>query len=680
MVDSRLKTNLVPRLLALVLLLSLAVAAPAQFNSWTSPTSGNWHDSSWSLGLPARSHDFIMLTNAGWKAVAINRATALNHPSTLDIANLIVGSPADSFNTLMLNFSGREWPLRVANGVHVRWNSALLVFDSGLLVGGEFHIDGTVSHSDFSEVSTRSMEVGSIFLGPASEYNFTNGTLTIANRLFVGPGSGSWATLRQYGGSNRVHELRVGSGEYQLHAGNIAAHTLKLGSGGSLFFQHGGEVSVTNTVLIGENDGTIISPHNIWGRYTFSNGTLRTPHLRVGTPNDPAGTIRGGEGDFSQYGGTNLTTTLHVGAGGSNNTFRVNYTLLGGFLRTSETTVGPGYDVAFSQSGGLHLVEGPLNLNGAFVSDNFPSMGTHYGLAGGTLRSRSITVSEALFFHIDGVNDVAGDLLLGPGAHWWQKSEYLLQAGHLVTANTRVRSDQPWAFRHEGGIHQVISLLELSAPPDSGDFLIYEFNSGLLAAPHIRISEGIFGHVNGAVSNPGTITLAGGEWEDLTRGTTHLGVLRLEAASKESSIATFGKPFTLRFHSSAGATWSPNARLIIRFWSGSTNGGGDHQIIFGNNSAGLTPQQVRQIRFRDPAGFPSGDYPARILATGEIVPEQPPSLAVVRNGGSRMLQWPPGYTLQTATNIPGPFTDITASGSYSINPAADRQRYFRLRR
>jgi hypothetical protein len=676
-----LKTNLVARLLVLVPLLSLPPSAPAQFNSWTSPASGNWHDASWSLGLPARSHDFIMLTNAGWKAVAINRATALNHPSTLDIANLVVGSPADSFNTLMLNFSGREWPLRVANGFHLRWSSAFLIFDSGLRVGGEFHIDGTVSHSDFSEVSAGSMEVGSIFHGPGGEYNFTNGTLTVSHRLFVGPGSYSFATLRQYGGSNRVPELRVGSGEYHLHAGSVAADTLKLGSGGSYFYQHGGDVSVTNVAVIGENDGTILSVNNIWGRYTLSNGTLRTARLRVGTPNDPAGTVRGGEGDFIQYGGTNLTTALHLGAGGSNNTFRVNYSLGDGLLHTSATTIGPGYDVSFSQSGGLHLVEGPLHVDGNFVSDNVRSSSTHYGLWRGTLRSHSLTLSRATFFHIDGLNDVAGDLLLTAGAHFLQKPEYILLAGHLVTANTRVRSDEPWGFRHNGGTHQVITLLDLSGPAGSGNgFLIYEFNGGLLAAPSIRISEGIFGHVGGSVSNPGTITLAGGEWQDLTRGITELGVLRLEGASKESSIATFGNPFTLRFLPSAGATWSPNAKLIVRFWSGSTNGGGEHQIIFGNSNAGLSAQQVRQIRFRDPAGFLSGDYPARILPTGEIVPEPPPSLAVVRNGGSRMLQWPPGYILQTATNIHGPFIDITPSGPYSINPGGNLRRYFRLRR
>ena len=56
------------------------------------------------------------------------------------------------------------------------------------------------------------------------------------------------------------------------------------------------------------------------------------------------------------------------------------------------------------------------------------------------------------------------------------------------------------------------------------------------------------------------------------------------------------------------------------------------------------------------------------------------SLDVVRNGNSRTLEWPAGYTLQTATNISGPFTDINAANPYTIQPGSDVRRYFRLRR
>lgn len=75
-VTGELKTNFALRYLILTSLFSLPFTGAAQFNSWTNPASGNWHDPSWSLGMPNSSQDFIMITNYGWKAVAINRTTA----------------------------------------------------------------------------------------------------------------------------------------------------------------------------------------------------------------------------------------------------------------------------------------------------------------------------------------------------------------------------------------------------------------------------------------------------------------------------------------------------------------------------------------------------------------------------------------------------------------------------
>jgi hypothetical protein len=39
------------------------------------------------------------------------------------------------------------------------------------------------------------------------------------------------------------------------------------------------------------------------------------------------------------------------------------------------------------------------------------------------------------------------------------------------------------------------------------------------------------------------------------------------------------------------------------------HGGGNHELIFGNNSAGLTPAQVAQIRF----DYPTTQYPAKFF-------------------------------------------------------------------
>jgi hypothetical protein len=659
----------------------LALNGAAQVNSWTNPASGNWHDPSWSLGVLPNSNQWqTALTNAGWKAVAINRTTALNHPSSLSISDLFVTTPIDSFNTLMLNFAGREWPLRVGNSFYLGVNSAFLTLDSALQVAGAFIIDGTVTHTDYSEVSAPFVYLGNIVDGPTAYYNLTNGILTISNRFFVGPHS--YGIVRQHGGSNRVNELRVGYGAYELHGGSIAANTLKIGSNFGFFDQYGGTVVVTNPLIVGENDGSFISSHNIWGQYLLTNGTLRTPAIRVGTPNDALG--RGGaEGRFIQYGGSNITTTLQVGAGGTGNTFHVNYILTNGWLLSSSSTLGPGYDVSFSHSGGSHLIDGPLNIRG--VRDpSFPPRSPNYGLwEGALLRSRSVTVSNGLFFHIDGTNEIAGDLLLAGSSDMF--TDYILLDGCLTCSNTIARVGRSTVrrysydrFRQDGGVHVVAGVLDLAGPDPDG--VVYEFSGGQLIAPHIRVANGIFVHYygSGVISNPGTITLAGAHWEE-SASDTSLGALRLDTAATDSIITFYLTPATLRFLSSAGQPWAPDARLVIQNWNGSTSGGGSHRIIFGNSGSALTAQQLRQIRFRHPAGFPSGDYPARILSTGEIVAAPRPSLVSARSGSRVVLQWPAGYTLQTAANISGPFSDINTSSPYDIQPGSEPQRYFRLR-
>ena len=667
----------------------VALTGAAQVNSRTNPASGNWHDPSWSLGvLPNSSQTAIMVTNSGWKAVAVTRTTATSFPSSLNIRNLTVSSPVDSFNTLMLNFAGRESPLRVAESFHLGSNSVFLTLDSGLRVGNAFNIDGIVNHTDFSDVSASSILLGNTAppaefdpFAYSAEYNLTNGTLTVGDRLFIGVSSPS--TVRHYGGSNHVNELRVGLGRYLLWGGTLAANTLKIGSQFGEFFHLAGDVSVTNPVIVGANDGFFTSNTNLSGHYTMRGGTLRAPAIRVGTPNDASSL--GAEGSFNQEGGTNITSTLHVGAGGMGNTFRCRYDLhVGGLLRSSSTTVGPGYAVWFFHVTAFHLIDGPLNLLGVrdpsatFMNRPFYQLGGN-----GTLRCHSLTVSNGLFVQTSGTNDINGDLLLASSD---MPTEYNLFDGRLTASNTiaRVGRFTNDYFHHEGGVHVVANALSLTGP--SPDGVVYEltrtsmFTYPELIAPHIRITNGAFRHYRGgSISNSGTITLAGGQWQEGIAANTQLGALRLGSASANSMITFIHTLGIIRFLPSAAQPWAPDGRLLIKSWSGSTNGGGDHQIIFGNSSAGLTAQQLSQIRFRNPAGLPPGDYAARILSTGEIVPVSQPSLAYTRNGSRLTIQWPSGYTLQTATNISGPFTDINQGSPYEIQLGTEPQRYYRLR-
>jgi hypothetical protein len=69
---------------------------------------------------------------------------------------------------------------------------------------------------------------------------------------------------------------------------------------------------------------------------------------------------------------------------------------------------------------------------------------------------------------------------------------------------------------------------------------------------------------------------------------------------------------------------------------------------------------------------------ARILSSGEIVPRPRPPVSYSKSGNQLVLQWASGWTLQTATNIAGPFTDVNASNPYTNSTASGAQRYFRL--
>src|SRR5438270_13264161 len=77
--------------------------ADSAINAWTNPASGNWQDLKWSLGIRPGLGQTIMLTNHGWKAIAISPSTVQNFSASLDISSITLGGYTDSFNLLLLN-------------------------------------------------------------------------------------------------------------------------------------------------------------------------------------------------------------------------------------------------------------------------------------------------------------------------------------------------------------------------------------------------------------------------------------------------------------------------------------------------------------------------------------------------------------------------------------------------
>src|SRR5262249_1409605 len=92
--------------------------------------------------------------------------------------------------------------------------------------------------------------------------------------------------------------------------------------------------------------------------------------------------------------------------------------------------------------------------------------------------------------------------------------------------------------------------------------------------------------------------------------------------------------------------WSNGVSLTFSNWNGTLNGGGTNRIYFGSDATGLTAVQLQQVQFHNPAGVPPGNYVARILPTGEIVPTG--SLTVAGWGYSELAAAPGGLSGVTA--------------------------------
>jgi uncharacterized repeat protein (TIGR01451 family) len=108
------------------------------------------------------------------------------------------------------------------------------------------------------------------------------------------------------------------------------------------------------------------------------------------------------------------------------------------------------------------------------------------------------------------------------------------------------------------------------------------------------------------------ISLGGGKFACAGYNAT-AGAVTLAA---NSVIDLGGANSVLQFANSSGVSWTTGATLLITNWNGSYSGGGAEQLFVGNGINCLTAGQLAQIGF---AGA-NGIQPARLLATGEVVP------------------------------------------------------------
>ena len=627
-------------------------------NSWISPSSGNWEDLSWSLGAPPASGQAVMLTNQGWKAIAVTPKTAQAFPQTLSVYSITVASPTNSFNELLLNYLGFDTPLSLSGGLFIESNSTVVALQSGLHLPSTtgfngLVVGGTFIQGDAAQVSADVVAVGDLGAGI---YYLTNGTLAVATTQYVG---GTFnGTFNQFGGSNSTKVLRVQQGSlYNLYGGAFAG-SITIESGD--FHQLQGTVEVNNDLSL------------VQGSYTLDGGILTTPGMQLPGAEGPIN----GPSSFAQHGGTNnCATSLGIGTGAP----RVGQAL-GSYILSGGALEVPGMEVglsgSFNQSGGSCGVRGGMSVTGAERALDYWLWG-NATLSGGNLSADNLSISIGDFTQSGGTNRLGG-LSLGPSP---VHCIYTLSGGFLMTSNTTVAQDDLFGYTFAGGFlqaggdHQIANTLRISGRTKG--FFGYVLSGGQLSAQNLQVDSGaIFQQSGGSLSLPGLFTLANGTWLCNT-GRQQLGQFSLGAS--QGGASTFFLPpssCTVSFSDSSAVDWSNSAILTVENWNGFLVGGGQHQIFFGTSSSGLSLQQLGQIQFHNPNGVP-GVYPATILNTGEIVPAR--LVEIQRGSGQVVLQWAKPMMLQSATNVSGPYRDVGGSSTGYVIDVNVPNRFFRLR-
>jgi len=661
--------------------LALACTASAQTNNWIKPASGNWEDgAAWSLGHPPAPAETIVITNQGWKAVEIGPAAA-----SRDVGTVILGGYTDSFNLLLLNYAGLLVPL-TASSVNVGTNSGITALASALDISpnsgsGDLTIYGVFNQGEQALVNSHLINLGNYYYysNGAGIYNETNGIIT-ADELSIAGGS----TFNQLDGSNTFGTVWSGAansvsnyGRLNIGGGSLTANSIELIRGD--FKQTGG--SVTAGLDIGA------------GNYTLSAGTLHLPGITLPSasygPRNPGGFLSA-NATLLQTGGTNFCngslTAYHVyGAPGIGSPFLGpgRYVLSNGVLCVTGTVQS--WLTTFEQWGGWHT-----NAGTQVKGETFPGFEIRTGsftLGGGTLITPSINLGLGNFAQSGGTNLVSGEVGVGLSD---APASFTLSGGLLADVNTSIAATNPASpggqyavFIQTGGTHIITNLLRMSGPlanyPGNTYFFGstgYVLNNGALNVPNIEMeTSAVFNHLGGTLITSGLLSLGYATWNERTTG-QQFGQLLLSAPA--GSNATFSLPpanCVVHFVNSSSVAWSLGAWFSIAGWNGSPAGGGQHQIIFGSNSSGLTAQQVSQIQFVNPSGV-SGVFPAAILPTGEVVPAR--LLVSQRTSNGFTLQWGRG-SLQSATNVVGPYQDVPgATNPYSVSFTEPRH-FFRLK-
>jgi len=599
-----------------------AASSSGPVNSWINPGSGNWDQSAnWSLGVLPNSSQTVLIANTNWKAVAINPSTPVNFPGSMTVSNLFIQGATNTENTLLLNSFGTAVPLTVLNGVTLQDGAQILNFNSGLKVqGGTFMITNSDIIQDGGFIRATN---GPVYFS-GSEYDISNGVFEASS---VSLGYPVTSRFNQYGGAVKIADLGVRSYVFGTNVNSISLY------GGTLDLPGG-------MLLYGEPGGI----------------------------------------SYFQAGGTNRTgqVTVEVDYGG----LRPSFTLNGGLLADSGVLLYSGYHAPLNitQNGGSHVITNTMTIEGS-SANGFSTDPATYFLNGGTLFAGTIELDadegDSVF---DQTNSTvsAGTVYTHSVGYFSSHNTIINLLGGTLSCLNYTNIDGGGQLNQSGGALVVSNLLDFEGSRDFGITIYgrYTFTGGTLTASNINVSADWLigdGSAN-RISNPGFFNLS--HLLVISNAVEQLGHFILSGTNATIDLA--GSTSRLSFANSSGEAWTSGATLTVAGWNGNVSGGGAEQLKFGSDSSGLTAAQLNQIQFSIGTNF----YTAKILSTGEVVPDQAAKASVVfvQQGSNLVLSWPAGYFLQTATNAWGPYSDVpSATSPYTNNITSAPQRFFRLR-
>ncbi len=156
----------------------------------------------------------------------------------------------------------------------------------------------------------------------------------------------------------------------------------------------------------------------------------------------------------------------------------------------------------------------------------------------------------------------------------------------------------------------------------SGGSLILSGTGSINTTASLTIGVGALVQLGAAdrINNAAAINLSGGTLN--TGGFNEsVGILTLTG---DNVLDLGAGASVVNFADSSSAVWASS--LSILNWSGSLTGGGTDRVFFGNSATGLTPGQVGNVSFLNPAGFSPGTYGSMLLGNGEMVPVPEPGV------------------------------------------------------